>query len=632
MSTHLSFLKNPALNDYYIPMRKPVLPRIIFLLVLYFVIFTALVSVQFAKQRGFTKRIGSFVVSGQYRMPGEEEEPPLPNEYFLEGNLHIVFGGIDFCLVMANDGHSLYLAGEDGAREAVLPDRLTINDDTILLSFPGGTALEFTQNTGGTPEMRINGFFAEDVTGIELPFKLQRSTGIRDAGDGRLIFRSSGVNYTFGLSRIDTDMRILLIEAGGRPVSYRAITDNKALSLEDFILSEAATGEAYDEAVRQWRDRNYSLWNRAVSSGNNEDVVVSLLGEALARGTYSTAVASVPQAFLAGTTRTYESSVYLGALDQAYRLLSTNEREKSSRISGQLNEKSLAFLLEPRVLNYFAVRGNQNLINSTADLVNTIDPTILAMDIVPGIFEGYRDWMDLRPGTENPFERLVDEALQLIFESLRKSDDGSRVFLSEDNLEDTEFNLRLGKALLIYAENAGDITWAGIGRSLVLSALYNGSVLDAFTAKLYRLFKPLDTYPRAIAINATGTWAWTTAETIGAVQQTDELDISVNFPAGETHYMIIRGIRQFSRIQLYGMDFRTDPQFERYDSSGWSYVAQEQTLLVKMKHRENVEHIRIIFREAPRPAPPPEPVNDENAGNTPGAVIAPVAIEGNFDS
>ena len=613
-------------------MRKPVLPRIIFLLVLYFVIFTTLVSIQFAKQRGFTKRIGNFVVSGQYRIPGEEEEPPLPNEYLLEGNLHIVFGGIDFCLVMANDGHSLYLAGEEGVREAVLPDRMAVNEDTVLLSFPGGTALEFTQNTGGASEMRINGFFTEDVTGIELPFKLQRSTGIRDAGDGRLIFRSGGVNYTFGLSRIDTDMRVLLIEAGGRPVSYRAITDNKALSLEDFILPEAATDEAYSEAVKQWRDRNYSLWNRAVSSGNNEDVVVSLIGEALARGTYGAAVAAVPQAFLRGTARTYESSVYLGTLDQAYRQLSTAESEKFSRVSRLLNEKSLAFLLEPGVFEYFTVRGNQNLINPAADLVRTIDPTILAMDIVPGIFEGYHDWMALRPGTENPFASLIEEALQVIFESLRKSDDGSRVFLSDDNLEDTEFNLRLGKALLTYAETAGDITWAGIGRSLVLSALYNGSVLDAFTARLYSIFKPLDTYPRALPINTTGTWAWTTAEVISAVQQTDVTDIAVTFPAGETHYMIIRGIRPFSRIQLYNMDFRTDPQFERYDSSGWSYISQEQTLLVKMKHRENVEHIRIIFREAPRPVPPPEPVNEESAGNTPGAVIAPAATEGNFDS
>jgi len=69
----------------------------------------------------------------------------------------------------------------------------------------------------------------------------------------------------------------------------------------------------------------------------------------------------------------------------------------------------------------------------------------------------------------------------------------------------------------------------------------------------------------------------------------------VNFPAGETHYMIIRGMRPFTKIQLYGMDFRTDPQFERYDSSGWSYIAEEQTLILKMKHKTQTEHIKVIY-------------------------------------
>jgi hypothetical protein len=73
------------------------------------------------------------------------------------------------------------------------------------------------------------------------------------------------------------------------------------------------------------------------------------------------------------------------------------------------------------------------------------------------------------------------------------------------------------------------------------------------------------------------------------------MDIAVTFPAGETHYMIVRGIRAFNKIQLYNMDYRTDPQFERYDSSGWSYNAQEQTLILKMKHRATVEHIRIVY-------------------------------------
>jgi hypothetical protein len=332
---------------------------------------------------------------------------------------------------------------------------------------------------------------------------------------------------------------------------------------------------------------------------------------------------------------TYESSVYLGNLDQAYRLLNADEREKLSRLTKQINEKSLAFLLEPKVFEYFAIRGNTNLFNSALELVRTIDSSILALDIIPGIFEGYSAWRTFRPETENPFEGLIDNCCQVISDLLRKTSDGGWVFVYNedgDNLQTgssgqqagssvPEFNLRLGKAILVYAEAAHNNLWAGIGRSLILSAIATAGETDESpsteltNAKLYRILSPLDTYPRAMGTGASSgdIWAWTSAQAVSSSQQGDILDINVTFPAGETHYMIIQGIRSFSRIQLYGMDFRTDPQFERYDSSGWTYSTQEQTLLVKMKHRSSVETIRIIYREAPRPVVVvPEPVVEES--------------------
>ncbi|GHV35100.1 hypothetical protein AGMMS4952_27470 [Spirochaetia bacterium] len=94
-----------------------------------------------------------------------------------------------------------------------------------------------------------------------------------------------------------------------------------------------------------------------------------------------------------------------------------------------------------------------------------------------------------------------------------------------------------------------------------------------------------------------GIWAWTAGAGVTANfnQENNFLDISVNFPSGETHYMLIRGIRPFTQIQLYNIPFRTDSQFERYDSSGWAYSSSEQTLMVKMKHRLTTEHILIYY-------------------------------------
>jgi hypothetical protein len=479
--------------------------------------------------------------------------------------------------------------------------------------------------------MRITASFPEDVAGIELPFKPVRRSSIRATGSGKFIVVSGKTNFSFGSSPMDAERRFLLLNAGGGAVSYRAIPERKGASPDDFILPQAVTAEAYNEFLTGWLTQNYSLWGRTISILNNENVVIAYAGEALSRGTYRSAVNAVPALFLTGANRTYESSVYLGNLDQAYRSLSAAEREKFNRLSRQVNEKSLEFLFEPEVFEYFAVRGHRNLISSGADLINAIDAGTLSLDIVPGILEGYMDFRTRRPGADNPFERLMDPACLVIFDSLQKTanavDIGANnpaalsdlVFVVHDGQEETEFNMRLGKALINYAETVQDATWAGIGRSMVLSALSAGDASgSALSAKLYRILRPTNTYPRALATGVGSVWAWTVASTIRASQQNDVLDITVNFPAGETHYMLIRGVRPFVRIQLYEMNFRTDPQFERYDSSGWSYNSQEQTLLVKMRHRSSSERIRIVFWEEPEP----EQTVSENPGadTTSGAV------------
>jgi len=618
-------------------MRKPVFPRIFLLVLIYGALFAVLVMIQFAKQGGFTQKVGNLVVTGQYRLPGENDPPKAPNEYFLDGDAHVFFGGIDFSMIRGNDGHSLSLIREDETKEETLPERMIISGNSVLFVFPGGTELGFsTQYTGGSLGMQISAVFSEDVTGVELPFKPLRKSGIRNAGDGQFIVTADRVNYTFDRLPMDADTRMILIRAGEDPVSYGVIAERKTFSPGDFILPQAQTAAAYDEVLTRWRDQNFSLWNRTVSDQNNEDLVVAFGEEALVRGTYKAAVAAVSPVFLGGRERTYESSVYLGNLDQAYRSLANREREKLARLSRQINEKSLEFLKETRVFEYFAVRGHISFFDAASDLVRTIDPATLALDLTPGILEGYVDWKAFRSTGDNPFERLVDQACFVVSESLRRSSttagNGSsapvdRVFSFYGSQGDTEFNLRLGRALLDYTNvsaqaaphDGQNSSWAGIGRSLILSALSMGDASGAVnaglvlsetgeisestkssaltSARLYRILSPGDLYPRALAIGATvnSIWTWTAAQAVSASQENNVMDIVVNFPAGEAHYMIVRGVRPFAKIQLYGMDFRTDPQFERYDSSGWSYIPQEQTLILKMKHRTQEEHVRIFY-------------------------------------
>jgi hypothetical protein len=613
-------------------MRKPVFPRVIGLLALYGAVFVALVIIQFTKQGNFTQRIGSVVVTGQYRILENGQTPANLNEHPIDGGASVFFGGLEFRMKSGDGKNDFVLIDPAGERHSAVPEFMIISEDTAGFRFPGGTELVFTtQYAGGKPELRISGNFAEGAAGMDLPYRLLRSARVRESGDGQFAVVTEGTSYVFSRSAGGKEREFLSLKAGGPSVFYRAVPDKKAFTAEDFVLPQAFTRLAYTESLTRWRDQNFSLWNRIISGQNDEDLVVAYGGDAVRRGNYKAAVAAVSPAFLGGNRRTFESSVYLGGMGQALRSFTAAEREKISRLSRQINEKSPDFLRESHVFEFLAVRGYVNFIDDGTTLIHSIDPAGLTLDLAPGILEGYLDLKQYRPHGDNPFERLIDQVCYVISEDVQRFKEirgqansggapvqGDWVLVFPGGAADMEFNLRLGRALWMWAEASDRGDWAGLGRSLVLSVLSladgagtipgklhlsaEGEITEdpgprIISARLYRLLAPGEYYPRAAVIGSgvNGIWAWTAASAVAATQENNILDISVSFPAGETHYMMIRGIRPFSKIQIYNMDYHTDPQFERYDSSGWVYSSQDQILILKMKHRSPVEHIKIFY-------------------------------------
>jgi hypothetical protein len=590
-------------------MRKPVVPKIFGLLAFYLTVFMFLAIIQFTKQGGFTYRVGNLVVSGRYQ---KDAGPANPREYPLSGEASVFFGGMEFSL---GGGNGLDLA-LDGGREIIRPEYMVLSDETALFRFSGGTELVFTtQYSGGAPELRINGVFTGDSAELALPYKPFRSSKVKDQ-DGQFVITAGGVNYTFDRSSLDRERQVLVLRSESPVVSYRAIPEHRDFNPGDFVLPQALDKEQYEAALTRWRDRSFSLWNRAITlDASDEELIIAYVGEAVRRGVYKSAVSAVPGSFLNGSQRTYVSSVFLGRMDQSLRSLTAIEREKSSRLSRMINEKSPDFLRESHVIAYLGIRGYETFIDDALELVRSVDPAALSVDLTPGILEGWGDWTIYRPDGENPFDRLIDQACFVISGGVRK--EAREVLVFQGNETNLEFNTRLGSALVLYGEKAGRDEWAALGRSLILSVLSllddslsapdtlvrseNGALESAgdtrlSSARLYQILFPGAYYPRAVNIgSAGGVWAWTAAAAVQGVMQGGVLDISVSFPVGETHYMLIRGIRPFSKIQLYNIDYRTDPQFERYDSSGWSYSSSEQTLLLKMKHQISAEHIRIYY-------------------------------------
>ncbi|MDR1985766.1 MAG: hypothetical protein LBP88_02190 [Treponema sp.] len=601
-------------------MKTSIFPRIIGLLFLYGAAFVLLGTLQFAEKGTFTRQVGNLVVSG--RSP--KHIPPDANHYPLAGDLLISFGGMRFSITNRDGGFSLIRA--DGTKEPMRPEAMTISGETLEVQLPGGTELIFSvYDTGEKPELLIRAALGEGILGLELPYKPLKTSRTHDRGDGQFeVVADTGVSYGFNRTLRDSERQVLALHQEVPFISYRPVLEGQTFTPQNFIITGAQDNQVYHEFISRWQDQNFNLWSTSIAGAATEDLVIAYGGEAIRQGTYRGALAAVPSAFLNGNRRTYESTVFLGQLDQGLRSLAAAERDTVNRLSRMLREESLEFLKEPHVFAYLAIRGHLTLLENGVKLLSSLNPVTVSPDLLPGIFEGYMDWMLYRSITEktgiqeNPFQRFIDQMYFIISQGLTKAPQGTFVFY--EGKADTAFNLRLGKALMVYAENAGTMDWAAIGRSLILSALsleHEGGTVPAgllisetgaisedtdsprlSSAQIYRILSPSENYPRAVSISGSGTtavWAWTGASSVSVTQGNSMLDIAVSFPVEETHYMLICGISRPSRLQLYGIDYRTAADFERYNSSGWAYSASEQTLLLKMVHRNQVEHIRIFY-------------------------------------
>lgn len=600
------------------------MPRFLGLLAGYIGVLLLLGTMQFAEKGFFTRQVGGILVTGHYR---SQEQP---NRYELTGTLTVAFGGMEFRLTDEETGFNL--VKEDGAKAQVFPESMTVSNESVTLDLPEETKLIFTlastrepREKNGKSELAIRAVLGPGIVRAELPYKPLKSAKFQELADGQFTLVTEGVRYRFDRTLTNAERRALILQRELPFISYKTVPEEQesGFNAKDFIIPSAYEKQSYDRAVHQWLEQNFAIWSKNIATANNEDLVIAYNGEAVSRGTYNAAVAAVPAGFLNGTARTYESSVFLGRLDQALRSLAAAERESAHEVTQILAEESLDFLKKPHIMEYLIVRGAWDLLDQSLRLVQTLTPDKLSPERIAGILEGYSDWNQLRSNLEkarrltetNPFEAYTAQVYLIIAERLYKTAEGDAVLLFFEESTDIEFNLRLGRSLMVYADNAGSIEWAAIGRSLILSVLAlvddigtvpskvfraeDGNLREdtdaprLSSARLYRILQAGESYPHAAGV-APDAWAWTAGTSITAEEEPGVLDVAVTFPIGETHYMLIRGIPSPSKLQLYGIDYRTAPDFERYNSSGWSYSASEQTLLIKVRHRSPVEHIRIF--------------------------------------
>jgi len=581
-------------------MRKTLITRIAGLTAIYCAVFCVLVIIQFSNSGSFSLSAGGMTIRGRYlqTLPQETSFGEEPDGIRKISSARVYFGGLDFNL-SEERGKGLTLTSADGVIFPVSPDYLILAENTVLFGLPDGTTIFFNSfDSARGPELQINAELAENISEITIPITLRRSSLVRD--NGHLGIMYGGSRYSFGSHGQYLEDGIITLSRENAFISYRSTGKQGAFDPADYII---ARSQNYENELLTWRESSFASWNRNTAALQNEDDVIAYCSEAFVHGNYTEAVAAIPRNFISSARHTFRSAGFTGGMSSAYQSFTASENEKLHQLTTLTRQRSLDVLKEEHILDYLFSRGNAAIANDIIDIIRSADPEMLTVDHCPGLLEAYSDIRLWRSSADNPVENLTDQILLLVSENLNRDTEKDLVFVSNSEGMNFYFSLRLGKAIITWTETNQDAQWKAIGQSLVLSALTEAG---AGAGNLYNALKLGDYYPRA-ALLTDNYWAWTVSSSVRASYANGNLNINSSFPSGMTHHMIIRGVRPFIKLQIHGMDWRTDVQFERYDSSGWVYYPEEQILILKLRHREAAETVTVFYRvEAPPPVQPVE--------------------------
>jgi hypothetical protein len=599
-------------------MKKLLPSRIAGLTFLYGIVFCILVIVQFSNKRDFSLPVGDMTVRGRYLQPSEEIVES--SMYPLTGGVKVFFGGLELNLTEARS-KGLYITDIDGSIIPVNPDFMLIENNSVRFGLHGGTMVVLTStNTEWRSELQISAEFINNITQINIPIRLRRSSLIHE--NERMGILYEGANYFLDTQGNELEEGWLAFTRDSAVMSYHTRGRLRAFDPADYIIPQANN---YEASVASWRNISFSHWRQNASAIQEEEDKIAFVTEALNQGNYAMAVTSVSTNFINTSQQTYRSSGFLGGMSSAYNSFRYAEVEDLIRISDLTKEGSFDILKEEHVLNYLFTRGNNALAYNIIDLIHSMNMEKITLEYCAGLLEMYMDMRQWRPSLNCPVKPMIEEILLLVSDKLEKDSKNNLVYVSvSDGADSIEYSLRLGIAILAWTETASSYsplentnyraTWEGIGRSLVVSALTSGGT---GAGKLYNILKPTEYYARAAWLSDNGHWAWTVSPSVSLLNIDGNLNFSFLFPVNMSHYVMIRGVRPFIKIQIHGMDWRTDSQFEIYDSSGWVYYPQDQILVIKLRHRQTVENVVVYYVvEAP---PPPARVVDVLAPGEEGA-------------
>lgn len=604
--------------------------RMIALTISYILIIFGIFVIQFTIGKTFYYTIGAMSVSGRDDVDETGNRTPLLP-------LHIVANGLDFYITDQTPITAKTSNNEELSLK-VLEYKKTEDSFSVICS--NDVLIDFTSYLSETVEtVRISVSMPSEIETIYFPWKLTQSARLERQdeqiflryGKDRFIFRGG---YGFGNYDDTSELPHLILSSSKKTAFYETYIQSESLDFDSIRRIPIASDEEYAKTKQLFRERALDYFSSVISSRNyNEDLLTAYMAEKAFNGEYAKALVFAPSSLLPKEKRSYISTTFYGNLVQNDNSLAAYQRKFLSGIESGIARAEISVFDREALIPFLINNSRANLISALEKIASNAKQEDLNSFLAAGLLEAAMDYAFYFPNKQNPFMENSEQYETVLKDSLISIDTG--LYISSDKKTiDTEKTLRAASVLIRYGSSYPDKgAWKAVGQALyssIFSLGGNSSSLpasfdiqgdkakklglmanDALILHAEKLYpaavkdNPYYPHEESLALKAEpGIWAWTSARDINVLKNDAKIfSFRISSKAGDTHYMIIRGIRPFYRIQIHEIDFRTDPRFEMYNSSGYVYDERTRTLLLKMKHKKDDEDIVLFLGRPPEPVP-----------------------------
>ena len=570
-----------------------IIRKAISLLIVDVIIIIGIFVLQFRTDSSIIEKIGNLQLT--FSQTEDAEKGMIPQNKF-----RLTYNGINFYF---DNQNPVTAVKSDETKSPLTLVSWQKNDDlSYTLNFTDDVKVTFKLDSiEENASLFVDSEIPAQIKSIFLPFNYSSNIKVQQQENNSLVLNNKKDSWELEADSVESGLFALSNQKSQG--FYSIYQEEKKFTFDLLNDSPLADLSLFQKNIAALKTNLISSYKSNTNNANiSEQVIVSYIAAQAEKGNYSVAIEEIPSNMKKSSQRTYLSAPYFNTLSDMNELLEKSISDYESKISANVNADSLDIFTIHNISNYMVVHSKPNDVKALLENSSTKDLTNASISQVSGILQVYVNLVDLMPSYAKILEPILPSCIEKITQAC--SYDNGKLTISENGTFLSVMQaVEIGFAVMRYGIQINNDSLQNAGYVLVNSYLSENSSFDLRTlANLYPIIAYDNWYyPHLQIINKNSDdlmWAWTCARTISYDKESDDiLNLTIDFPEGYTHYIILKGLPHFSTIYIYDMAFRTDPRFETYNSSGYVYKQKSKTLLLKSRHKTRKENIRFDFKE-----------------------------------